>query len=228
MIDQHETHHPPSSPLARHRHGPAYLALVECGTYLEYSVDGVYRCSTGMAVFHPCFHSHGNQFADHRVTVTNITIDVKVEYQVLALDERHFAWARQSVDRSEMVSIVLNEGHLMSAEPSPSLVRTMAQSLQSDPGQRIDELADALRVSPEHASRQFRRFNGMSPTAFRTEQRFRRAMADLEAGYSAIEIAHRWGYSDQSHLCRAVKAATSRTISCLQRSDLFKTQRLSA
>ena len=134
----------------------------------------------------------------------------------------------KSVDRLEMVSIVLNEGRVMTAEPSPPLVRKMAESLQSDPGQRIDELAAALRVSPEHASRQFKRFSGMSPAAFRTEQRFRRAMADLEAGHSAIEIAHRWGYSDQSHLCREVKAATSRTITCLQGSDLFKTQGLSA
>ena len=104
-----------------------------------------------------------------------------------------------------------------------SLVQEMAETLRDDPGQRIDDVAGSVGMSPEHAARQFRRHVGMTPASYRSEHRFRRAMRLLGRGADAIDVAVECGYSDQSHLCRTVKAATSRTVTDLQRSDFFNT-----
>jgi AraC-like DNA-binding protein len=100
----------------------------------------------------------------------------------------------------------------------------MSDSLSSNPDQRVDDLAENLNVSPEHAARVFRKHTGLTPSAFRSEHRLQRALRDLRSGLRALDVVHRWGFSDQSHLCRTIKTATSKTVGDLQRSDSFNTQ----
>lgn len=221
--DRYTTSHAASDALAGHRHTQAYLALVEAGAYEEYSADGVYRCQAGVAVIHPPWHWHGNTFAGRDVRVTNVKLPGTQRYGVFALSERHFAYARTLLTASELIGFVSEAGQSVSARWGGFRVQEMAEMLRDDPGQRIDEVARSLRMSPEHAARQFRRHVGMTPAAYRSEHRFRRAMRLLCRGTDAIDVAVQCGYSDQSHLCRIVKAATSRTITDLQRSDFFNT-----
>ncbi|MGI9263682.1 MAG: helix-turn-helix transcriptional regulator [Gammaproteobacteria bacterium] len=221
--NRYQTRHQAAQPLAGHRHRQAYLALVDAGTYVEHSVDGTYRCEPGMAIVHPTWHLHSNRFFDSRIRVTNVDLAAASAYGVFRLSDVCYKKASEIGDPSVLLEHVLAEGRAVSAEEGPAPVQAMIEMLRHNPCQRIDEMARSMRLSPEHATRQFRRFTGMTPAAFRSEQRLRKALHDLRSGWRSLDVAHRWGYADQSHLCRAIKGATTRTITELQTSDLFNT-----
>jgi AraC-like DNA-binding protein len=220
---RYQTCHAAAHPLAGHRHLDAYLALVDAGAYVEYSADGAFRCLSGMAVVHPAWHLHSNQFADRQVRVTNVALSSAPRYEVFGLSNRRFDQARVIEDAGELFDFIREEGEPVKASWGPQKMQTMAGMLSDDPRQRIDEVAASLNLSPEHASRRFRQHIGMTPAAFRSEHRLRKALRLLRRGRSAIDVALGCGYSDQSHLCRAVKKATSKTITDLQQSDFFNT-----
>jgi AraC family transcriptional regulator len=220
---RYQTRHAAAQPLASHRHNDAYVALVDAGAYAEYSADGAYRCVAGMVVMHPAWHLHSNLFSDRQVRVTNVALSSVPRYEVFSLSDARFGYARRIQEPTELLAFVREEGEQVQAWWGSSIVQEIAERLQGDPSQRIDEVAGSLGLSAEHAARQFRRFVGMTPTAYRSEHRFRKAMRLLIDGESAIDVAVTCGYSDQSHLCRTVKAATEITITALQRSDLFNT-----
>lgn len=221
--NRYQTCHGAGQPLPGHRHAAPYLALVQAGSYSENSADGAYRCRAGMAIVHPAWHLHSNEFAAREVRVTNVTLAAAPRYEVFSLSDRHFAHAQALGDGADLMDFVREEGQPELAAWGPPLVREMAEMLCDDPARRIDAVATALGVSPAHATRRFRRQIGMSPAAFRSEHRLRKALRCLRRGEPAADVATDCGYSDQSHLCRAIKTATSRTITDLQRSDLFKT-----
>jgi AraC-like DNA-binding protein len=220
---RYQTRHEATHTLAGHRHRQPYLALVDAGVYVEYSADGAYRCLSGMAVVHPAFHSHSNHFVDRQARVTNIALSSAPRYEVFGLSDSHFSHAGGLEDAAELLDFVREEGAPVSASWGPAKVQAMAEQLGNDPCQRIDDLATSLKVSPEHAARLFRRDVGMTPAAIRSEHRLRKALRLLVRGQSGVDVAFGCGYSDQSHLCRSVRAATSRTITDLQQSDLFNT-----
>lgn len=70
----------------------------------------------------------------------------------------------------------------------------------------VEALAEEAGVHPVSLARAFRRAFGCSPTAYRKHRRVR-AAADLLASsrQPAAEIALETGFSDQSHMCRAVR-----------------------
>ena len=216
------SYHLRAEPLPVHRHQTGFVALVERGGYLELSADGVFRCEPGTAVVHPPFHQHANQFLHSEVRVVNIEVPLVSRYRVVHLSEDLLREARQIADPAELLDL-LDGADRAIPEPMPSTVLAVADSLRSNPDQRVGDLAAAVGVSAEHLARLFKRYVGLSPSVFRSEQRLRRALADLVAGRPASSVAHRWGYSDQSHLCRDVKMATGYTVGGLKRSDFFKT-----
>jgi AraC-like DNA-binding protein len=69
----------------------------------------------------------------------------------------------------------------------------------------LDELAREVGLSKYHLAREFRRRVGRSPHAFLIERRLEGARELLRRGVSNAEAAARSGFSDQSHLHRAMR-----------------------
>jgi AraC family transcriptional regulator len=72
---------------------------------------------------------------------------------------------------------------------------------------RIATIAAEVGVHPVHLARAFRARYGTSPGAYLRRLRLEAAMAELAGSDPLARIAHRAGFSDQSHFTRAFKAA---------------------
>lgn len=81
----------------------------------------------------------------------------------------------------------------------------LGQRLQQPPS--LEELAQAVGLSPFHFLRVFRRATGLPPHAWLKQQRLTRAQGLLRAGWAPLEVALQLGFADQSHLTRQFKQA---------------------
>ena len=151
-----QTCHSDVEPMPVHRHAQAYLALVERGSYLEFTADGVFRCEPGMAVVHPTFHLHGNRFFETIVEVTNIVVASVSRYGVFRLEGRQVEELKRAREMCVVLDL-LRKGEPVAPEPVPAVVEAVARSLRSDPRLRIDRIAAEVEQSPEHLCRQFKR-----------------------------------------------------------------------
>jgi len=76
----------------------------------------------------------------------------------------------------------------------------------------LETWARLHRLSPETISRGFKRVFGVAPRRFRAEVRAQRALhAVLKGRESLSQVAIAEGFSDQSHMTRAVVALTGKT-----------------
>jgi AraC-like DNA-binding protein len=83
-------------------------------------------------------------------------------------------------------------------------VETMKALLAADLATplRVADLAEAVGLSPFHATRLFTQATGLPPHAWRTQLRLQRALAPLRAGASVADVAAASGFTDQSHFTR--------------------------
>jgi AraC family transcriptional regulator len=72
---------------------------------------------------------------------------------------------------------------------------------------RIANIAAEVGVHPVYLARAFRARYGVTPGAYLRRLRLEAAMAELAGTDTLARIAHRAGFSDQSHFTRAFKAA---------------------
>ena len=77
---------------------------------------------------------------------------------------------------------------------------------QLESGLSVSGIARAVHMSPFHFARLFKQSTGKSPYQYVVHARARRAKELLMSGkFSILEIAHRLGFADQSHLTRQLK-----------------------
>ena len=210
----YETVHARSSQIGAHRHHEPYVAFVVDGAYVECSADGAYLCEHGCLVVHPPLHLHANRFSSRRARVANLIAGSTAldeisagagVYQVRGLSVTA-AWR---AFRDGHWLDLLREAQPVSALPAPAAVASVAAALVERQDLVIARLAGRTGKTREHVSRQFRRFYGMSPSAFRAERRLRVALSLMgDASLSVSAVAHRAGYADHAHLTRSVKEAT--------------------
>jgi AraC-like DNA-binding protein len=83
-------------------------------------------------------------------------------------------------------------------------VETMKARLAADVAapMRVADLAEAVGLSPFHATRLFTQTTGLPPHAWRTQVRLQRALGPLRAGVSVADVAAASGFTDQSHFTR--------------------------
>ncbi len=75
----------------------------------------------------------------------------------------------------------------------------------------LAELAHHSYLSPFHLLRSFRKATGMPPHEYLTNVRVERAKQFLTAGMPISQVAHRTGFTDQSHLHRRFKTLAGLT-----------------
>ncbi|AKU98377.1 Transcriptional regulator, AraC family [Labilithrix luteola] len=103
---------------------------------------------------------------------------------------------------------------LVRTTPSTSaLVDAATARLERGACERVSELADHLGISPRQLRRQFLDHVGMTPKAYASLLRFRRATDALEAaGFSNFaDLAARSGYYDQAHMIADFRERTGTT-----------------
>jgi AraC-like DNA-binding protein len=89
--------------------------------------------------------------------------------------------------------------------------------LAAEPNLSLGELASVLSVSPHHLSRVFRAQIGHPVARQRIRLRVRAALERISEGDSDLaRVAADAGFSDQSHLCRAVRSEMNTTPSALR------------
>ena len=77
---------------------------------------------------------------------------------------------------------------------------------QLESGLSVSGIARTVHMSPFHFARLFKQSTGKSPYRYVVQARAKRAKELLKSGkFSIIEIAHRLGFADQSHLTRQLK-----------------------
>ena len=95
------------------------------------------------------------------------------------------------------------------AAPNTRRVAIMQERLAErlDAAVTLNELAEAVGLSPFYAAQLFTRQVGMPPHAWRNQLRLHRARAMMRRSASVTEAALACGFSDQSHFTRHFKKA---------------------
>lgn len=107
-----------------------------------------------------------------------------------------------------LATLLMRHGRTREAPLQPQMndprVETMKSLLAADLAAplRVADLAQAVGLSPFHATRLFTEASGLPPHAWRTQLRLQRALAPLRAGASVADVAAASGFTDQSHFTR--------------------------
>jgi AraC family transcriptional regulator len=99
----------------------------------------------------------------------------------------------------------------------PRWLRMVEEQLCERPDLSLSAVAAEAGVHPVYLARAFRRWYGVTPSAFRLVQRTSSAIgAALWSGKAASTIAHDVGFADQSHMARSIRSATGHSLSELR------------
>lgn len=142
-------------------------------------------------------------------TFTDAHVDVRASGAASAralveLSER-LQSAVDFTDRCQEADTILRQ--VAAAQPASTSRVVAAAVHQIDAAIRtvgLGDLAQGLAVSPRTLRRRFLETVGLPPRTFASITRFRRVVADLHGGRDSgwLDLVHRHGYSDQSHLGR--------------------------
>ena len=185
------------------------MAIVLEGSYFEYGLEGRYRVEPGMAIVHPIYHAHGNEFGAVNGRVLNLPMTA---YQ--ADLEGYQVRSGIDIDALRKQTRIRVEDVLSQSRPSeplapPSWLTPFTALLLENA--YVSCAAQTCSVTTEHAIRVTRRWFGLTPAALKKEYRVRKAIGLLKDGYSPAEAAFEAGFSDQPHLTRVLKSAIGLT-----------------
>ncbi|MBA3241271.1 MAG: helix-turn-helix transcriptional regulator [Acidobacteria bacterium] len=99
----------------------------------------------------------------------------------------------------------------------PRWIRHVREKLALSPSTSIQTLAAEAGVHRVYLARCFRKWYGVTPTAYRIHRQTSKALARcIFDGETALTAAYDYGFSDQSHLLRAVRRQTGCTLKHLR------------
>ena len=200
--------------IARHVHRQGYVAIVLGGRYEEAGDGGLVRAEAGDVVFHGAYDGHLDRMGPKGAEILNLELPADfapaAELGAFA-DPDQLARAAERDPREAWALLLdgLTAGHRDDDDEWPD---RLARDLRSDPQLSIGAWCQRARLRPETVSRRFMATFGVGPRAFRAHARFRAARELIAAGRASLaEIAAGCGFADQSHMTRAVRAATGTT-----------------
>lgn len=215
-----------SSVFGRHSHEHAYAAIVLSGGYEEAGDQGRFLVKAGDVVLHDRFEAHINRFAGVGAVVLNLRLPVGTS----------FVPGLASVEDSDAIVRVAERDQIEAANLLLSLVTTLrsdcadwpdglAAALVKNPSTNLSRWSEHEGITPWAVSRGFRQVFGLSPSAFRARTRTRHAWKAIETSKEPLgKIAAHFGFADQPHMTRSIKALTGHSPALLRsRANRFKT-----
>jgi AraC-like DNA-binding protein len=132
------------------------------------------------------------------------------------LFERAIALAASALEQDDPRPVAA--GRPATASARGALVAEAREALAADPQRSLPHLARELAVSPHHLSRVFSSATGTTISRHRIRLRVRAALERVAGGERNLaRLAADLAFTDQSHLCRAVRSETGQTPSVLRR-----------
>jgi AraC-like DNA-binding protein len=201
--------HAPDERRPRHCHRHAFAAVILSGGYLEAGDEGRWTVRPGEVLVHRPFESHLNRFdpagtevlilplkADNDAVLTGEVEDPDVLARIAERDQA------QAV---EALMAMLRPRRLAEAD-WPDL---LAEALRDDPELPLADWAERTGLRPETLSRGFGQAYGLTPRAYRSVTRARKAFAELMRTEAPLaELAAGAGFADQAHMTRAIVQLT--------------------
>jgi AraC family transcriptional regulator len=230
-----DTAYGPGMRIGRHMHERSYISFLLRGSYTERYANQTRRCEPGAVLVHPAGESHTNQFDEDGGRVLSLEIpsgycdpdprclatdDAAEVYQLANLMSRlgrELAFGDDSYITIEAVAFELAgilERAFAPAQHAPRWLREVVALLHErfcEP-LSLQEIAAAIGVHPVHLARTFRAVRHCTVGDYLRYLRVAFARRKLaESSIPIVEIAHRSGFSDQSHLGRVFKRQTGMT-----------------
>lgn len=197
--------------VGRHLHERAFAAIVLSGDYVEAGDTGRHLVGPGAVLFHRRFEAHAHQIGSSgaEVLVLELPEDPSISRGHIEDADIIVRLGEQDPDAAAAALLAHTRPYEQTALDWTDL---LACDLASDPALNLDRWAEVHGLHPGSISRGFRRIYALSPAHYRVVQRTRRAVSLLgEAGCSLAEVATMSGFSDQSHMSRAIRLTTGRT-----------------
>jgi AraC-like DNA-binding protein len=184
----------------------AYGTLLLEGGYCEAGESGRWHVQPGMLIVHAAGESHTDWFGDRPTQLIDFSIPGEIPAGV---------YRPRDVDpligslRHEFPHSIENLEPVQGEADWPDM---LAADIRIDAGLSLGDWAERHGVRRETVSRGFVRAYGVSPAAYRLGVRVKAVLGALrEYGGSLADLAAEHGFSDQSHMNRAIRAATGRT-----------------
>ncbi len=193
-----------------HRHREPYIAVIADGCLEEVGEHGRTTLTAGEFIIHEAFEAHADDAGDAGVEIINLPLPSNFDA----------ASASGAADIEDLLRKITQDGADAAAQwLLGSATRTqrrktdwpdaLAADLSADFALSIVQWAEQRGMAPETVSRGFRRAYGITPKSFRAIVRARKAAAALQRTRAPlVQVALEFGYSDQSHFCRAITEVT--------------------
>lgn len=221
--------------LSWHSHDTAFISIGLEGSYVERCGSSSLYCDVGQVIFHTAGELHSNRFFERGARSMNLEIlphfaDRLRQYGMdtrtrLTLCGHHFVELGRRLQaealRYDAVSELAIEA--LGMEVLTLMVRTRALEERSRKSNWVElvrahlderyrenltlkEIAEEAQVHPVHLARAFRKRYECSIGDYVRRRRVAAACREISTSDAPMaEIAAQNGFSDQSHLCRAVK-----------------------
>lgn len=194
----------------RHRHLEAYATVILAGAFEQSSFAGRLLLEAGDVLINPTFDCHANKMLSRGLTLIRLPWRLEASfggvYRNLAVD----TIARTS-NTTEAASLLKEQivGKAYASFSARDWSDKLACDLRRNPRLRVSEWAASQGLTREYSWRCFFHAFGVGPAQFRSELNARAAtLAIARTNDSLSKIAADFGYADQSHMTRAIKALT--------------------
>ncbi len=239
------TAYAPGQRIPEHAHDGAYLCLALSGTFRERSGRTDAVVLPGSVVLHRPGEQHADHFGESPASCLNVSFGpswpgrtggwMKEEGPALyggpgAVGALAWRLVREFDECDEASELSIEEltlellGFFVRQERAreerrpPGWMAATLERLRTGERVSLTELASEAGVHPSTLARTFRRFQGCSPGEYRRRCRIARACEALRTSAAPLaEIAARTGFSDQSHLTRALRVAIGRSPAAYRR-----------
>lgn len=192
------------------------MAIVLSGGYEEAGDRGSIRVRPGDVVMHGAYEAHLNRYNATGAEVLNLALPWWFEPHTAVMrladpDAVVRVADRDPHEATTMVLALMQPVRLDATDCPADWPHELAAALQRDPSLRLSDWARRHSLAEETLSRGFQKVFGVSPSAYRAQQRARRAWRMVIEGRDSLcDIAAQAGFCDQAHMTRAVRAITDK------------------
>lgn len=194
----------PGRRFARHHHLKGYAALIVSGSCDEAGDRGRFRASAGDVLVHLAFDAHQDHIGRAGAKIINFDFDElggAAFGHVADLDAIVRLHEKDPVGAGELLA----EQFAPNSKPDRDWPDLLAEQLTRAEPMRLDRWAELHALNPGSLSRGFRQIFGVTPKRYRLEQMVSRAARSArDSGESLSMVAAASGFSDQSHMTRAM------------------------